>query len=70
MILVKSQTGSDHMPTSYCPFSPTLSPDKSKNDLLKSQTGSDHMPTSYCPLFTPLPPDKSNNDPGKEPDRK
>ncbi len=35
MILVKSQTGSDHTSPSYFPFSPTLPPDKSNNDSVK-----------------------------------
>jgi hypothetical protein len=70
MKLQKSQTGSDHITTSYCLFSHSLPPDKSNNDLLKSQTGSDHMLTSSCPLSPTLPSDKINNDSVKEPDRK
>ncbi len=66
MILLKSQTGSDHVPTSYCPLSTLFHMTRAIMILLKSKTGSDHMPTSYCPSF---PPDKSNNDSGGGLDR-
>ncbi len=65
MILVKSQTGSDHILTSYCPFSPTLPPNKSNNE---SGEGLDRKWSYAHLLLSPLTHSSTWQE--QEPDRK